>query len=277
MLSRSIVDSVSKRRGRTGSETTLYSELIRRGLPADYAQRTADELDDHRADLLADLRREKASDPEATVNERLGETRKLAKKIAGDYRRRTWLGRWPLLSFLLAPPLLLNLAWTAVIAGIAGLSSLALWLLGDGSPTEYTAGRNIESAYAFYYFALIVFSFAIPGALAWWYGRLALSTTQSRAYVVIACLSFGMMNGLVHHQVWPDPDNAERALNGFGAPIPYVLEPLTLLGFYAQPMQSAQVLAPLAAGCLLLLQDRCRRREALLAPHDVMVDRALAA
>lgn len=254
--------------------SALYAELIRRGLPADYARRTAGELDDHRADLLADLRTNRAEDPEGVADERLGATRKLARKIAADYQRRSWFGRWPLLSFLLAPPALLIACWAALIGGVAALSALLHWLDGPGMPAEYTAGRNLESAWGFYYTAIVVFSFLVPVALAWWYGRFALFGAQSRVYLLVACLSFGLMNGLVYHSVWPDPENAQRAVNGFGLMLGY---PSAMIQHYAKPVQLAQLLAPLLVGGLLLARDERRRRAAFDRPFDTQTPRQAAA
>lgn len=243
------------------AETTLYAELIRRGLPTDYARRTAEELDDHRADLLADLRAQHAEHPEAIANERLGESRALAKRIASDYQRRSWFGRWPLISFLLLPPVLLIAAWTTLFAAIGGLATLAIWI--TGSPGEYTTGRSIESARTFYYFAFAIISVAIPLAVAWWYSRYALTAAQSRVYLLLACLSFGLANGLLHHDLWIDPNDASQAMNGFGMPLPYIAAPLELVKYYAQPVQFAQLLIPVLVGGVLLYRDQCRRQRSL--------------
>lgn len=242
-------------------EPTLYAELIRRGLPADYAQRTADELDDHRADLLADLHSADADNPDEIANERLGETRQLAKKIARDYQRRSWFGRWPLISFLIAPVVILNAVWTAIIYAIYLVGVFVIWTTG-GSLEGGEAGRDTGSAWVFYYVVLIAFSFLIPCAVTWWYSRYALLGAQSRAYLLAACLSFGFMNGLVYHDVWVDPDNAEVAMNGFGMMLGDVS---TMTKFFLRPIQLAQLLAPVLVGVVLLHRDRRRRLNALLA------------
>lgn len=244
------------------AETTLYAELVRRGLPADYARRTAEELDDHRADLLADLHAAGAENAEAIADEQLGETRKLAKRIASDYQRRSWFGRWPLTSFLLAPPLVLCAVWCACVLGIFAISAVAHWLDGPGMPAEYTTGRNIETAWGFYYFAVTAFSFLVPCVVAWWYSRFALTGAQSRAYLLIACLSFGLMNGLVYHQVWIVPNNADRAMNGFGV---YFGDATAMAQFFSRPIQLAQLLTPVLVGVVLLWRDNLQRKSALLA------------
>jgi hypothetical protein len=146
--------------------------------------------------------------------------------------------------------------------GIFAISAVAHWLDGPGMPAEYTTGRNIEAAWGFYYFAVSVFSFLIPCVVAWWYSRFALFGAQSRAYLLLACLSFGFMNGLVYHQVWIDPDNAERAMNSFGL---YFGETTAMAQFFARPIQLAQLLAPALVGVTLLWRDNRRRAGALLA------------
>ena len=171
------------------------------------------------------------------------------------------------------PPVLLVLGWTVLITAIGCLSAFVHWLDGPGMPSEYTNGRNLESAYAFYYGAVTVFSFAFPGLLAWWYSRFALMGAQSRAYLILASVSFGLMNGLVYHSISIDPDNAERALNGFGL---MLAKPTTMLAHYAQPLQLAQLLAPLLVGAALFFRDRSRRRAALASWTDGATLRAAA-
>ena len=74
----------------------MVSELIRRGLPAAYAERAVAELVDHRQDLLEELKATGISESQADTEtvERLGSPRMLVKKTVREYQRRYWCGRW---------------------------------------------------------------------------------------------------------------------------------------------------------------------------------------
>src|SRR5437764_607757 len=56
-------------------------------------------------ELVQELQSTGFSDSQAMTeaSHRLGDSRKLAKKTVSEYRRRHWCGRWPLLTFMLAP------------------------------------------------------------------------------------------------------------------------------------------------------------------------------
>jgi hypothetical protein len=81
------------------------AELVRRGLPNDYAQRAAAELADHRADLIRELEATGIDSNTAAQESirRLGDDRSILKKTVREFQRRYWCGRWPLVSFVLAP------------------------------------------------------------------------------------------------------------------------------------------------------------------------------
>lgn len=248
------------------AETTLYAELIRRGLPADYARRTAEELDDHRADLIADLRADNAADPEAIADKRLGETRKLAKRIAGDYRRRSWFGRWPLLSFLIAPIPMLLISWAGVLCGV--------WLFSEAydlvSPREEGPLSPTETQVVWFFITGVVgvLFFVTPAAIAWCYGGLALRSTQKRAYVLAVCLLIGVANGLVFHNATLTPEGGSTH-GSFSAGVPLGNEENAFAGIlrhFAEPMAMSQLLTPVLVGGVLLFRDERRRRAALLAP-----------
>lgn len=247
-------------------ETTLYSELIRRGLPADYARRTAEELDDHRADLLNDLRANNAADPNTIANERLGETRQLAKKIARNYRRRTWLGRWPLVNFVVLPPVVLVAMWGGVVLTLLGLGRL--WTLSGGESGEIWS--PVEHARLSWLLTLGLFAFVVPSCIAWFYGRVALRMTQSRAFVLSACLGIGLLNSIPSHTYRVDPANPELAVNLISVPSCDLTDPAGLFAcvclWATTPFMASQFFAPVLIGTLIVSLDTRRRRAALLAP-----------
>lgn len=94
---------------------TLAETLVRRGLPAEYAERSAAELLDHRRDVAEELRASGLDANEADIEaaQRLGEPRELVKKFTREYQRRYFCGRWPLVTFLLAPVPAFFAAWMA--------------------------------------------------------------------------------------------------------------------------------------------------------------------
>jgi hypothetical protein len=91
------------------------SELVRRGLPVDYSRRAAEELADNHRDLCEELQLVGMGEATATMlaTERLGNLKSLVKKTVRSYQRRHWCGRWPSVTFLLAPIPLVILAWMA--------------------------------------------------------------------------------------------------------------------------------------------------------------------
>ncbi len=95
----------------------FQTELVRRGLPVEYASGAAAELADHHRDVVDELRAtgldNSAAETEAA--NRLGDRRSLVKKSVREFQRRHWCGRWPLLTFLLGPIPLLFLIWAATM------------------------------------------------------------------------------------------------------------------------------------------------------------------
>jgi hypothetical protein len=94
----------------------LVVQLVRRGLPVDYAERAVAEFDDHHRDLLGELHAGGWSDSHAAAEatRRLGDSRTLIKKTAREYQRRHWCARWRLITFLFGPVPLLLLSWIAL-------------------------------------------------------------------------------------------------------------------------------------------------------------------
>lgn len=259
------------------AEKTLYAELIRRGLPTDYACRTAEELDDHRTDLLADLRAQNADDPEAIANERLGETRALAKRIAGDYQRRSWFGRWPSVSFIVLPPAILAAVWTGLVLTLALAGRL--WTWSGGAPGEIWS--PVENARLSWGLTLGVFAFVVPASIAWFYGRLALQTTQSRCFVLTACLGIGLLNSLPSHSYRVDPADPELAVNLVMLPFCDLTEPAGVAAACARqwtkPVIACQLLVPMIVGGILLYRDQQRRWKAKHLAFDQKSPRLTAA
>lgn len=78
----------------------LQQELRRQRLPSDYISRLVEELSDHAADLMT----EKTSmDAAHGVEARLGSPEQLASLAGHEFRRRTFAGRHPVLTFMVGP------------------------------------------------------------------------------------------------------------------------------------------------------------------------------
>jgi hypothetical protein len=126
----------------------LAAELKRQKLPASYVERLLAEWDDHLADLQdernidmhtartpAENTNESQQNDIIELQERLGDPAKLAEFAGQHYRKRSFLGRHPIFTFLLLPvPLIVAeivgffLAWMLLGAALGPV--LESWLNG---------------------------------------------------------------------------------------------------------------------------------------------------
>jgi hypothetical protein len=175
-------------------------DLIRRGLPIDYAQRAAAELVDHHRDLVAELQNAGVDESAALAeaSRRLGDSHTLVKKTVREYQRRHWCGRWPLMTFLLGPlpaMCLVSLAIALVLMGIAATGDAFGVRLGppDGK-TSITELLCIEGIWGLL--------FALPPMLVsivflW----LARRSSCGLAWGGIAGIEVALLSGLSHFDV----------------------------------------------------------------------------
>ena len=100
---------------------------------------------DHFGDLVTEQRAAGLDEPAAVAEaaRRLGDSRMLVRKTVREYQRRYWCGRWPLVSFALAPVPAFICAWfVASLASIQTynvLGSAGKWL-GMAAPAPATIG-----------------------------------------------------------------------------------------------------------------------------------------
>src|ERR1700755_1093009 len=87
----------------------MLPDLIRRGLPSEYAQRAAAEFADHHHDLVEELQATGFSESQAQTEASQG---------------RFWSARWPLITFLLAPIPTFIAVWLASGYSILGVIQL---------------------------------------------------------------------------------------------------------------------------------------------------------
>lgn len=116
----------------------LTNELMRRGLPRAYISRLVEELDDHITDLIDDRRFAMSKDAGRTieVEKQIGHVEHLALCADTEFRKRTFWGRHPLLTFLLAPIPVLLFTWALCFAGEALVVKALPTVLGDAYRLE---------------------------------------------------------------------------------------------------------------------------------------------
>lgn len=246
--------------------TTLYAELVRRGLPTGYARRTADELEDHRADLIADARSWDPTEAQAIAEERLGETRALASTIAAEYRRRSWFGRWPLVSFVLLPIPSLVLSWVLAYLPLAGFAIVAdsLGWMREYRPSVALQALIGEGAL----FGVLV---AVPALVAFAWSRIAARCALPWPYAASACLILALFVGSgFYGELRPNAVPGEGQLL-VSCPA-FIGHADGDLQFLQHPKQLLQYGAPVAAAGLAFLLNRRRLRAALLAAGVAPVD-----
>jgi len=249
-------------------------ELVRRGLPAEYAERAAAELADHHGDLVEELRPAGMSDSQAATEAslRLGDTRTLIRNTVREYQRRHWCGRWPLLTFLFGPVLLMLAAWAASGLLVFGTfwPLLKLGIVGPHEPDgivsmgEWIVDRTV----------LVWFLFTVPAVVVWAFARLARQAALRWPWVGMAACVLALSVSMVKSG-FPDPALHPTTLDGkefaadthvltIGLP---VFAPGTAALFSNLPQilwnwfthdlkQTAQLLFPLIVAAAVLLRAR---------------------
>jgi hypothetical protein len=237
----------------------FIAQLTRRGLPIEYAERAGAELADHYGDLVTEQRAAGLDEPAAAAEatRRLGDSRMLVRKTVREYQRRYWCGRWPLISFVLAPIPAFICAWfvaslvsfqTYKVLGCAGE-----WL-GMAAPAPATIGI----------LKLILLggstAVAAPLALTFLYCRLARRAGCGRPWAALSVVQIAFLAGLLNFGV-----DYQRGILFF--------EPTGLRGIFfaptftaflqscsVQPLQAVQFAIPLAAFGLLVWHERHEQR-----------------
>jgi hypothetical protein len=140
------------------AHNAIVRDLVRRGLPAEYAERTTCEFVDHHRDLCEELRAAgwSESHAQAEASRRLGDARALINKTVREYQRRYWCARWPLLSFLLGPTLLLigvsfaiNMATLCIVWPLHKLGVVSGCADGIISPAERFQIYTLQAIHLF--------------------------------------------------------------------------------------------------------------------------------
>jgi hypothetical protein len=235
----------------------MVSDLIRRGLPADYAERTAAEFADHYRDLVEELRDSGWSESHAATEatRRLGDSRTLVKKTVREYQRRYLCGRWPLITFLLGPIPLLLLSWIATM--------LALWLLEQTGIFGPYAPDGIISWREWWIEKLILYSvgFAAPAVTMFALVRLAKRAALNWKWLVVSACVLGVAVGMMRCQF---PGGTMR-IESMPADQPGIALGVPLFAqtwhgvwkWYSQDLQQiCQVLLPLGLTAIMVMRAK---------------------
>ena len=173
------------------STAGLRRYLLRRGLPAGYVVRATRELEEHREDLLEELREDGVVgiEAEAKVNDRMGSFDDLAVRLTQSMRRSNWCGRHPILTFCLLPLLSFFIGFALVLATFAGIADMAGWL--ETKP-KLTAGQ-----WAIVTGGVHLLRWCLFAAIPFWFCWLARSSFCGYRWGLVTCAVFSL-HGLLH-------------------------------------------------------------------------------
>lgn len=123
----------------------LPEELRQRGLPDAYIARYVAELREHISDLIEErkLNMSKDAQTDAEIAARIGTPVTLAKAASVEFTRRSFCGRHPIVTFLIAPVPLAVFAWIVTFATMFGCTAGAMMFaerLGAAPSADSLAG-----------------------------------------------------------------------------------------------------------------------------------------
>lgn len=241
---------------------SMADVLVRQGLPAEYAERAMAEVIDHRRDVVEELRASglDADMAEVEATRRLGEPSELVKKFSRQYQRRYFCGRWPLVTFLLAPIPAFFTAWIAATWASIGM----YYLLGNvGAMLGFTAPSL--GAKAMLKLVLIGGATAVlvPAILTVLFHRLARRAGCSWQWALLSVAQIGFLASLLCFQadfergmIWYEPAMLRAIF--------FADDATTFLrSYFVQPSQILQLAAPLAALGILIWYERRKQTEIL--------------
>ena len=173
---------------------TLSNGLAELGWPARHVHRIARETSDHWDDLEAEARQDgsDALTASQSANERIGKPESLIRAHQETMQKANWSGRHPVLSFALAPPLLLVL-WFLIWSLMAfGAGEVYGKLLALSEPIWRSYFLVLIWAMVIHYTGVL----AVPALLWWWAQR----SFCGRKWGWIACGTCAL-HGLLNHVI----------------------------------------------------------------------------
>lgn len=255
------------------------TELIRRGLPVEYAQRAAQELADHRCDVISELELGGMESTTAAQEaaRRLGDDRLLVKKTVREFQRRHWCARWRLFTFLLAPIPALVAVWYAM--------AMALWLAVSGLVhVGLIDARDADAAFCSLptevkYTVLVGLFLVVPAAVMYGFGCLARRAALGWPWIALVACLLGLFVGDVR---WERIGPGSRIVMRDRQTLEAIEQPpqhdfVIMVGtpfhagavaemkrwWLANPVQIAQLLLPAAVGLGLILRGKQLARQRL--------------
>ena len=199
----------------------LQRELARQGLPRRYCERLMDELLDHALCLKEETVAMEATKTKKTAPVsaagRIGEPEELARAAGDEYRRRSWLGRHPKITFLAAPLPMLVLGWILSLLAFVGISKLAELLGAD--PTGVTKSMVSSTTLvimevAFYAWAAA--PFVLTACLLCWAAQ---RTARGPKWMLAACTIVTLVAAMYQVEtVLPTKPGNGKLASGLGFP-----------------------------------------------------------
>jgi hypothetical protein len=237
----------------------MATELIRRGLPAEYARRAAAELADHHRDLVEELQAAGWTEYHAQqeASRRLGERRALVKKTVGEYQSRYWCGRWPLITFFLGPIPALLLVWLATGLVLAGIGWVAGMFIDEPTTTAIETAGQYVVCYALKIWLVLASPALVVSAFCW----LAARAAVGRAWAVLATgmISVSIAFAFCGFDFKTGPNSTGRFMIGYH---PWFMPEnfnSHLLNLFTRDMwQISQLIVPLIVGGFCMLYFRAR-------------------
>jgi hypothetical protein len=226
----------------------LTAQLERRGLPRTYIARLVDELDDHICDLIDERNQAMSMDARRSCDlpDRLGTANHLADAAAAEYRRRTFGGRHPILTFLVAPVPVLLVLWIGCLTAALLFARSVPYVLGDAYRFEGRIAAEWPPAlFAIAWGLMYAVRVAPPLVAVTLFCWLARRSHVSWRWTLGAVLLVATLGGLYRAGFEPPsaPGRGQLFL-GFGAG--------------GDPMQLLQFLLPLLAAAWFLLRGAAR-------------------
>ena len=238
------------------------AELVRRGLPIEYAKRAAEEFADHQRDLIDELQATGMSASQAVIeaSHRLGDAQMLVKRTVREYQRRYWCARWPILSFVVVPPLAYVVAVCLTGAGLIPLLSLVVGIQGGPQISD-----PIVKLCVGYVLGVTLFHI-VPALVAIGFTRIAHRAACGKMWIIASCLGIGLMAAI---PVWMTNDQQ------FFFTIAIESVELVVRSYMLNPWQWFQLTLPLAVGLgLHWILDARTRRQYAKEDNDVHVELA---
>jgi hypothetical protein len=249
---------------------SVFSDLVRRGLPAEYAGRTASELKDHRADLAEELQAAGMSEAEANAEAacRLGPPRMLVEKTVREYRSRYWCARWPLVTFLFGPAAALVSLWVVTAVLFLGVMYGLGYAGFEGDYLVKTCDGVIStSEYAVMFATKMWMFFALPALVTTVFARSAFRAAMDWRWIAVSACLFALVVGSLYYGFVGDTMKAnlaaDRVILGIACPGLGGWENglRHVWNWYARDLyQVLQSLAPLALAAWLIIRHELAAR-----------------